>query len=192
MDKKVKSLSGRKCSITRSAQLSSFVPVWLWRPLQSPHKRVSGERAVFLSARLLPFKYSLHSCMSPASALCHTTLKLSSSICLSIYLCLFTTEKYLYQSVHQPIYHFLTICPFTHLFIFNKNLFSIFYLYKASTHLFFRLSIHPSIVLLLFFILSLYHLFVLSFHLSVSYSYCIYLVYFLHICNKNPFIHLYF
>lgn len=104
---------------------------------------------MFLSARLLPFKYSLHSCMSPASALCHTTLKLSSSICLSIYLCLFTTEKYLYQSVHLSVRlsihlsFLLTICPFTHcLFIYSISLCTIRISIRPCI---FLLSIHPSI-----------------------------------------------
>ncbi len=161
--------------------------------LQSPHKRVSGERAVFLSARLLPFKYSLHSCLSPASALSHHSQ--TQLIYLSVHLSVLNYDRKnfinlsLCLSAHLSIHPSITFWPSVHLptcsFSTKTFIFSIF-IYKASIHLFSHfLSIYPSIH-------SSIYLSVHSLILSISYIYLhlFSLLFAICIFNKNICIHI--
>ncbi len=177
-------------SVPSHGQRSSrLLSVWLWRPLQSPHKRVSGERAVFLSARLLPFKYSLHSCLSPASALSHHSQ--TQLIYLSVHLSVLNYDRknFINLSVclpaHLSIHPSITFWPSVHLptcsFSTKTFIFSIF-IYKASVHLF---SIYPPIH-------SSIYLSVHSLILSISYIYLHLFCLLFAICifNKNICIHI--
>ncbi len=132
---------------------------------------------------------------SPPPALYHTTLKLSSSICLSIYLSVhlsvlnYDRKNFINLSVclpaHLSIHPSITFWPSVHLptcsFSTKTFIFSIF-IYKASVHLF---SIYPPIH-------SSIYLSVHSLILSISYIYLHLFCLLFAICifNKNICIHI--